>query len=223
MSGAAPPYRHIAWCYDAISTAYSLGTIDRAKACHHRLIEPGTRVLYAGAGTGREIAGALSRGARVTCIEPCPAMVERLHNRLAQHGERFVIVPRPIQAVAAQPEYDIVVSHFFLNLFNPDVMPGVLSHLCGFIKHGGRIVIADFKPAEAGAGGFERLLRWLYYTPPHRVGQLLRICEAHPIYDYAPLMQARGLHIAARHAFNTVPGFAGYETLIAHRPAATPA
>ena len=200
----APSYRHVAGVYDLLASAYSLGAIDRAKRAHHALIRPGDRVLYAGAGRGREIIGALQRGAEVTCVEPCPAMALRLHDRLARHGERFTIVPRPIQAVAPLAGYDVVVAHFFLNVFDVQTMPRVLTHLCGFVKPGGSLVIADFKPAEADA--LNRLAHRLYYRPVNLVGRLLRICALHPVYDYEPLLRQQGLNITSREDFRLCPG-----------------
>ncbi|MEO0477541.1 MAG: hypothetical protein AAF085_16480, partial [Planctomycetota bacterium] len=51
----APPYGHVAWAYDLLASAYSLGAIDRAKRRHHHLVKPGDRVLYAGAGRGQNL------------------------------------------------------------------------------------------------------------------------------------------------------------------------
>lgn len=214
----APPYRHVAWVYDALAWAYSLGAIDRAKRFHHGLIQSGHRVLYAGAGCGREIVGAAKRGAEVTCIEPCPAMALRLHDQLAPYGERFTILPRPIQAVAPLPEYDLVVAHFFLNVFNEAAMQAVLEHLCGFIKPGGRILIADFKPSTQDDGWLTRLLRWAYYRPLNLAGWGLRICASHPIYDYAPLLVRHEITVDHHESFGVLPGVPPlYEVISAQR------
>lgn len=209
----APPYRHVAPIYDLLATSYSLGAIDRAKADHHRLIKQGDRVLYSGAGCGKEIVSACKRGANATCVEPCPAMAERLHQRLAVGCENFMIVPRPIQELAAQPDYDIVVAHFFLNLFDAQSMPDVLKHLSMFVKPGGRLVIADFKPPAGNAGRFNRIWRWLYYRPLNVAGWMLRICALHPIYDYTPLALDNGFTLESRIAFPTTRGLAMYEVL----------
>lgn len=215
---AAPPYRRIAWCYDAVSSAYSLGAIDRAKAYHHRLIEPGMRVLYAGAGRGREIVGACAHGACVTCVEPCPAMALALHDRLGESCDGFAVIPRPIQALTPDASFDLVVAHFFLNVFSPADMPGVLRHLCGFVGPGGSLVIADFKPAAAGASTLDRMARQMYYGPPHRVGAWMGICQPHPIYDYAPLLIDIGQAVESRNGFRVVPGLpALYEVVVARR------
>lgn len=212
------PYRHVAWVYDALASAYSLGAIDRAKRFHHEFIRPGDRVLYAGAGRGKEIVEACRRGAEVTCVEPCPAMAMRLHHRLASHGERFTIVPRPIQAIPPTAEYDVVVAHFFLNVFDAPAMTGVLEHLCRFVNPGGYLVIADFKTNRLPTYPLTRLLRAAYYYPLNLAGWLLRICALHPIYDYAPALKSQGFTPQSRESFRVFAGLpAYYETLIATR------
>ncbi|MEM9348538.1 MAG: class I SAM-dependent methyltransferase [Planctomycetota bacterium] len=212
----APTYRHVAWAYDAIASAYSLGAIDRAKAWHHRLIQPGSRVLYIGAGRGKEIADACLRGADVTCVEPCSTMASRLHDRLSAAGDGFTIVPKPVQSIPPRPDYDLVVAHFFLNVFDAQRMPDVLAHLCRFVKPGGSIIIADFRPAQQNAGPVDRLMRWLYYHPVNIVGWLLRICALHPVYDYAPRLNMSGLEIQTRESFRVLPVLpALYETVVA--------
>jgi len=213
----APPYRHVAWCYDALASAYSLGAIDRAKAIHHGLVSKGDHVLYAGAGRGSEIAGAIERGAVVTCVEPCPAMASRLHRRLAHRADNFTIVPRPIQAIPAVPVYDLVIAHFFLNVFDTTTMPVVLEQLCGFVKPGGQFVIADFAPPQADATALDRLTRAAYYRPVNLVGRLLGICSLHPIFDYAPLLIEHGMSIRSREPVRMLPGLPVlYEVITSH-------
>lgn len=214
----APPYRHVAWVYDALASAYSLGAIDRAKAFHHALIHEGDRVLYAGAGRGREIVGACEAGAEVTCVEPSAAMASTLIHRTSAYRQRVTLDPRIIQAVPAQPVYDIVVAHFFLNLFNTADMPGVLDHLCQFVKPGGRIVIADFKPNAADHTATACGLRAAYYRPLNLAGWLLRICALHPIYEYAPLLTNQGLKIESRRGLAVLPGLPDlYEVIVARQ------
>ncbi|MFK7789068.1 MAG: class I SAM-dependent methyltransferase [Phycisphaeraceae bacterium] len=215
----APTYRHVAPAYDALASVYSLGAIDRAKAFHHSLIEQGDRVLYAGAGRGREIVGAIQRRADVTCVEPCSAMAMCLHKRLSAVADNFAIVPKPIQSLHAEPTYDLVVAHFFLNVFDMTAMPDVLGHLCKFVKPNGRIVIADFAPATPDAGLVDRAARWLHYRPLNLAGRLLRICALHPIYDYAPLLTGQGFTIESREVFQVISGLPSvYEVIVAKRP-----
>jgi demethylmenaquinone methyltransferase/2-methoxy-6-polyprenyl-1,4-benzoquinol methylase len=220
MRTPGPPHRygHVAWCYDALASAYSLGAIDRSKRVHHAGVNRSDRVLYVGAGSGREVARACERGAAVTCVEPSPAMAARLRRTLGHHAERVTIDPRPIEAFDADERFDLVVAHYFLNLFGPSTMPGVLDRLCGFVRPAGHFFVADFKPAEPGAGWFDRALRYAYYRPVNLAGAALGICDPHPIYDYAPQLAERGFVVASRASFAVVPGLSGlYETIAAKR------
>ena len=61
----ASRYGAVAWCYDAIAGCYSLGRIQRAKACQVSQLEPGERVLFAGVGRGAEAVLAAQRGVSV--------------------------------------------------------------------------------------------------------------------------------------------------------------
>jgi demethylmenaquinone methyltransferase/2-methoxy-6-polyprenyl-1,4-benzoquinol methylase len=215
----APSYRHVALVYDLFASAYSLGAIDRAKAYHQQLIKPGDRVLYIGAGRGKEIVEVCKHGTEVTCVEPCPAMASKLHARLSNVADGFIVAPKPIQSVPAEPAYDLVVAHFFLNVFDAEKMPAVLEHLCGFIKPGGQIVIADFFPDQSRESNINRFVRKAYYRPVNLAGYLLKICALHPIYDYTSLLAKQGLIAEPWQSFRALPGLAPlYGVVSARRP-----
>lgn len=219
----APSYRHVAWVYDALASAYSLGAIDRAKRIHLDQVQANDRVLYAGAGRGREIASACERGASVTCVEPCPAMAIRLRKRLNAFSTQVRFETRPIQAIPAEPVYDLVVAHFFLNVFDAAAMAQVLNHLCTLIRPGGRLVIADFRPTPQDAGLIKHAMSSLYYRPLNLIGRLLGICSLHPIYDYAPLLKQNRFTVTSRRPqrpIGLLPAF--YEVTIASRASTHP-
>ncbi|MFN3166240.1 MAG: class I SAM-dependent methyltransferase [Phycisphaeraceae bacterium] len=218
MRSRGSPYRygHVAWCYDALASAYSLGAIDRSKALHHAWVSEGDRVLYAGAGGGREIVGACERGAEVTGVEPSAAMAARLRRTLGQCATQVTIDARAIDTFDTDRPFDLVIAHYFLNLFDPPTMPRVLDRLCGFVRPGGRLVVADFKPAHNDARWFDHALRAAYYRPVNLAGKALGICDLHPVYDYAPLLIDRGFSVESRVGFFRVPGLGClYESIVA--------
>jgi len=211
------PYRHVAWCYDAIGRLYSLGAIDRSKAFHVDLIEPGMRVLYVGAGTGREVGLALERGAAVTCLEPCAAMAKRLEKRTAPWAKRCEIRDIRLEDSPPSDAFDLVVAHYFFNLFDPQTVAGQLDRLIRLTVPGGRVVIADFAFSPRDRLG-RRLLQAVYYRPVNLAGRLLGICALHPIYDYVSLLQDRGLALERRAGFRVLPMFGdNYEVLVGRK------
>jgi ubiquinone/menaquinone biosynthesis C-methylase UbiE len=224
------PYRHIAWCYDAIASAYSLRAIGRSKRWHLSFVKPGMRVLYLGAGTGKEAAAAVAMGAEVTCIEPCPAMARRLRRRLdaaikyeTVAGESSAckfgaprdnkpneklgprIHMRGLDQIEAEASFDLVCGHYFFNLFDPAAMRRALAMAAAHIRPGGQLVIADFAPPQPPTRP-RRLLHNAYYRPVNWIGWALRMCALHPIYDYTSSLNEQGFTVEHRAGFACLAG-----------------
>ena len=79
-------YGVVAKIYDALGHIYSGGQIRASKAAQLDVIEPGQRVLYAGAGGGEDAVMAAKQGAIVTVVELSPEMVEQCRRRFEKAG-----------------------------------------------------------------------------------------------------------------------------------------
>lgn len=184
-------YECVAPFYDALGWLYTGGQIARLELSQARAFAPGSRVLYAGAGTGRELESALAAGARPTALDSSPGMLARARRRLggAAAGVRFCCE----DVLAHQPEqaYDSVVANFFLNVFSQSRMPRVLERLIGWLRPGGTLLIGDFAPPSARV--LERTLQRAYYLPPLSLFWLTTGNAWHPLYDYRELAARRGL------------------------------
>lgn len=229
------PYGHVAWCYDAAASAYSLGAIGRAKRWHVGRLQPGDRVLYAGAGTGREVAAACAAHPTIeaVCVEPCPAMARRLRRRLSRWVGRVTVVEEQLRAADRTGTFDWVCGHFFFNVFDVNAMPGMLALAASHVRPGGRLVVADFAPAapcgvprlrrDSGrhtrpTGGMGHVLRAAYYRPVNVAGWALQMCALHPIYDYTPALSGLEFEVEERVGFVTIPGVpAFYEVVCAEK------
>ena len=164
--GTAPDYGRVAKVYDFLVNIYSMGQTRVSKASQIRKIQPGDRVLIAGAGAGTDVVEAARRGAKVTVVELAAPMVDVIRERLDKSGllDRAELIVGDIlqHKVSGHQRYDIVTANFLLPVFDKDRWPDVLRHLTQLIKPGGKLLIADFAPIRGPSA--MRMLQAAYYA-----------------------------------------------------------
>lgn len=216
-------YGRVAWCYDEIAAAYSLGRIRRANAEHLRHVKRRDRVLYAGVGRGAQVAAALDLGADVTALDLSPAMLRRLTRSLGSMASRVECVEGDLfdhRSPEAHGFYDLVVAPFVLNVFDREAMRRALTHLAALVRPGGQISISDFAPPNGGPAG-----EWFcraYYAPVALSARVAGLAALHAIYDYAPILDRLGYSDIERRGFPLFPRLgrapAVYEVISARKP-----
>lgn len=90
--------------YDLVRPSYPEALVDAA--CDRARLEPGSRVLEVGSGTGKLTEMLVARGLSVDAVEPGPAMVEAARRRVSDaavrfHVGRFEEVDLPEESFAA--------------------------------------------------------------------------------------------------------------------------
>ncbi len=211
-------YNHTAWFYEQLSGVYSLGKIQKSKLAEIPLLNRGDRVLYAGVGGGQDAVYAASKGCQVTCVDLAPAMIDRARRKLDAVGAEAELIAGDIMEHDRAGEYDAVCANYFLNVFNPSVMTGVLDHLVAQVRPGGLFMVADFT-APTGSG-LAKLMHSAYYWTANATFTLLTRTPIHEVYDYVALTEERGL----KHK-DTIkhPLFSGgpeyFETIVMEKPA----
>jgi ubiquinone/menaquinone biosynthesis C-methylase UbiE len=180
---AARSHDRVAWCYDELAAAWSLGAIPRAKAWVAEQLEPGSRVLFAGAGRGADALQAARRGVRVTALDVSPRMLARFEASLQREDLRAEICCANVFDVAAsEGPFDAVVASFFLNVFDAVELVEAVDALAKRLACGGDLWVVDFAPPAGSA--WRRAAAQLYYAPVALVGAALGLAALHPIHDY---------------------------------------
>lgn len=188
-------YSRVAQFYDLLSWVYTGGQIARLKHSQAARFAPGTRVLYAGVGTGQELLSALAVGARPTALDASPAMLERAESRLGARASEVRFCCEDVFAHAVPEPYDVVVANFFLNVFSEPLLPRVSRRLSDLVRPGGSLLVGDFAPPVDSR--LERALQRAYYWPPLALFRLLTQNPWHPLYDYRPVVEGLGLRLVA--------------------------
>jgi ubiquinone/menaquinone biosynthesis C-methylase UbiE len=214
-------YGVVAAVYDAAAHLYSGGQIRACKQFQIPEIRPRDRVLYAGAGTGYDAALAARRGGRVTVVELSRKMADRARRTFVDFGvvDEVELVVGDVLAHDRPDTYDVVAANFFLNVFSPELMPRVLSHLASQLRPEGKLLIADFAPARATR--LERGFQQAYFGLARTTFQLLSNNAAHPLYDYAEVLRSLDLELTWSQDFPLFGvGPAWYRSMVAHRRSA---
>lgn len=213
-------YRLMSRLYYALEVVYGGGAMQACKASQAEWIKPGDRVLYCGIGRGREAVLSAKKGAIVTGVDRSPSMLARARREASRHGVSIELIETDVRTFDRKGQYDVVVTNFFLNVFEQDQMVAVLSHVASLVKEGGRLIIADFAPLAGGRVG--RLLQSIYWNLPLYSFLLLTDTKWHPIYDYPQFFDRAGLRLeTARHfpIFGIGPRW--YWTILARRDSST--
>jgi demethylmenaquinone methyltransferase/2-methoxy-6-polyprenyl-1,4-benzoquinol methylase len=190
--------------YEELARVLSLGRIGRAKRSQLEHLRVGSRVLYAGVGSGEDAAAAVAAGLDVTALDLSPRMLGRLERRLGRRergtgdqASRIRFCCEDFRAHRDGP-YDALALNFFLNVFGAHELETVLDHAVSLLRPGGRIAIADFAPPRSA---LERLLFELHYRPLLWASWALGLASLHPIYDYRARLAARGARVVAEQRF----------------------
>lgn len=181
-------YAGVAGCYDALCAFGSLGAVGRCKHDALRVVRPGDRVLFAGAGSGMEALEAARLGASVTVVDLSPAMIARA-TRCS--GGALKTECGDILRHTGGP-YDVVTANFFLNVFDAPTMRTVLEKLAGLTAPDGRLVIGDVSPPP---GRVARVATLAYWYGACLLFRFLTRNAVHPVYDYEAELARLGFRV----------------------------
>lgn len=183
------PYGFHAPWFEALEALYAGGAVAAAKRRQDPWFGPDKRVLYVGAGAAGEARAAAAKGARVTLLEPSPAMGRVATKRFARRGLAMTLVPETLEAFKPEQRYDLVVANFFLNIFPMPDLTAQLKRLTDLVAPNGHLLIADFEPWRSGPMG---VLQRCYWSVGYWLAAKFTGDKAHPLYDYRPLLHHLG-------------------------------
>ena len=129
-------YELVAPFYEELARVLSLGRIGRAKRSQLEHVPAGSRVLYAGVGSGEDAEAAVDAGLEVTALDLSPRMLGRLERRLGDRAPRVRFCREDFRAHRGGP-YDALALNFFLNVFGERELDAVLDHAVSLLRPGG--------------------------------------------------------------------------------------
>ncbi len=213
-------YKLIGPGYGLMSKLYSGNAMQHCRECHldDDLIQQDIKVLFAGAGECSEAIKVANRGASTTVIDISPTMMNRFIKQLNQHPEKDTLNVKSILGDILKHEekakYDVVVANFFLTVFEKNKMHTVLDHLIKLCKPDGKLIIGDFSPLSGNIA--HKLAQQLYWYAAATTFFALTGNPIHELYDYASLLEEKGLKILKTERFS-VFGQEAFQSILAEK------
>jgi ubiquinone/menaquinone biosynthesis C-methylase UbiE len=192
-------YKLVGRSYDFLSKLYSGNAIINCKLSmlNEHTIGPNSKVLFAGAGQGRDVLKAAELGANVTMVDISPTMMSKFNQlRIAHPESEQLQIHTVLSDILKQEqfgEYDMVVSNFFLNVFDEDKMNTLLTHLLKLCRLNGHLVIGDFCPPQGGL--LKQTAHQIYWYAAATAFFAVAGNAIHGIYDYRKILKSKGLEI----------------------------
>ena len=154
----------IARFYPALERCIFNSQLDDARLAFHDEPLQANRVLLVGEGNGRFLKWLLARkvAGSVTVVEKSPAMIRLAQSRVAGLGKvELDFNQTDFRLYHADQPFDCVVTHFFLDLFDPPAQQTLIKKLTELTTSHGTWINVDFSPPRSFAA---RVLMWIQYA-----------------------------------------------------------
>lgn len=145
-------FNGMAWYYDLLSFLFFGNSIERAQCHFLSQIPDQATVLIAGDGTGKSLYHLLRHAScrKIFWIEASGSMLKRARKRIQglEYAAEVVFIQGKAEQIVIGEKVDVIVTPFFLDLFNDQGLSKLIGHMAGQMKPGGNWICTDFVIAQ---------------------------------------------------------------------------
>jgi len=154
-----------------------------------------------GEGDGRFLRQLLTRHpeAQVDCVDASDRMLQLAQQRIGHDASRVNFLRRDMSSWRPTAgQYDLIVTHFFLDCFSENDLGEVVAKLSGAANENATWLLADFRvPTQA----FARLRARAWLATMYWFFRNVAGIEARELVDPSPFLRAEGFSLARQHLF----------------------
>jgi ubiquinone/menaquinone biosynthesis C-methylase UbiE len=141
-------------------------SLDKARGAFLPVIVAAERLLLIGEGNGRFLASCLREkvNGSITVVDSSRKMLASAEKRAATiaHQTTLRFIHGDIRGLSGQQgKFDVIVTHFFLDLFRPESQRAIVSEITQLADSSAFWVDVDYRPKLRTA--FQRTVDWLQY------------------------------------------------------------
>ncbi len=188
--------------YRALESVVFGNALQRARTAFISELGDCRRALLVGEGNGRFLSElvAINRDVRVTCVEQSAAMIQLARQRIydQQQIARIDFIEADIHGLELSPEFDLIVTNFFLDCFDETELPLVIERLGKCAATDAKWLITEFAiPRRGFVGIWSRALvstMYLFFRAVTRI-------SASSLPEYKSVLELHGFRIADARSF----------------------
>ncbi|GAB1446133.1 MAG: class I SAM-dependent methyltransferase [Cyclobacteriaceae bacterium] len=167
----------IAPFYDRLSTLVFGSSIINAQKCNLHIVPAHAEVLVLGGGTGKWLIELLKHNemCKIWYVEASLKMIQIAKEHLKATDQ--VVFIHGTQENIPNRKFDIIITHFFVDMFGESDLLQVAEQMASVLNAGGKWIVADF----VNNTHWHKLVLWLMYGFFNIVGALDR--KALPDWD----------------------------------------
>ena len=154
-------FDRVAFCYDFLARLVFGNAIVSAQEYYLREIKDGDHVLILGGGTGWILDSILreSNPGEIWYIDSSPKMIDRSKAR-TKNPERIHFITGTTDQIPGHISFDVIITNFFLDMFNDDRLPGIISEIVKCASPDGVWLCSDF--INTGKSSHKILLKMMF-------------------------------------------------------------
>jgi SAM-dependent methyltransferase len=165
--GRVPNFDHLAKLYMWMELVTFGPFLARCREAFLSELGSARRAVVLGDGDGRFTAELLRVNSlvRIDAVDASPAMLDALLHRARQNGDRVSVHCTDARNwQPANPSYDLVVSHFFLDCLATEDVRALAATVCDAVSPSATWIVSEFAVPEGWFGRWvARPLVWLLY------------------------------------------------------------
>jgi len=199
MSELSSNYDRVAAFYEYASGVWSTGQIKAAKLKQLDWMQPESKVLYLGCGSGEDVLAAAAQGHAVGAVDISANMIQRLRHKLEKQKFSAELLCQSVFELDRDRQYDVVAANFFFNVFTGDSLQRVVEKALQLLKPDGQLLIADVALPTGSIPA--RVFNWCYINYAQLLAALGGLVKLHKNHDYTRLLEPTGWEIVERRDF----------------------
>ncbi|MEQ9149664.1 MAG: methyltransferase domain-containing protein [Cytophagales bacterium] len=179
--------------YDALSNFVFGSSLKQSRECSLEEVAQHADVLVLGGGTGKWLNKLLdiNKNCRIWYVEASGKMMDEAKKNLKGKGQ--VVFVHGTHETVYEQKFDVVITHFFVDMFTDKDLRVLAHKISGDLKDGGKWIVADFVN--------ERIWHWIFLKGMYLFFNIMGVLDLNFLSDWQRIIKENGFKSSSVFSF----------------------